>query len=206
MNDLSLAFVRHLGANVGLIQWNNLNPDSAGDHSATFDHPSTAPAANMTHPLSPDLEDLPPYSNYHAAAAAAASTSTASDNFGYYGSNYNTSDGHWDNTINTTAADGLDVPWWYTMTFIVMFAILICCSFVIREACYRWLGWECCANLTPSHSRHPLAYRSRSDRVSPGQQAIRASAEIQQEQLDKQRQERRLWYLYYLRPYTTVSS
>lgn len=87
------------------------------------------------------------------------------------------------------------------MLFIMTMAGVICISFLFRFLCERMCGCTYCG-LRNQNSRHPLGHRTQY--AGARAQAMVASDAIQDAQLEKQRQERRLWYIFYLKAYTTV--
>ena len=81
--------------------------------------------------------------------------------------------------------------WLYTMCFVLLFFAIICVSLVARD------GVPFCCRFLPHYSQHPL--------VEGGDVAALTEEQRRERHLEKQRQERRLWYSYYLKPYLTVS-
>ena len=113
------------------------------------------------------------------------------------------------NSTNPEADNITNVSGWYTGLFILIFFALICFSYLLRVACGKYFG---CGQMDPAgrvrHSQHRLTLGI-PVRRAPSAQALRAQGlaatqEFREEQVEKQRMERRLWYTFYLKAYTTV--
>ena len=133
--------------------------------------PTSAPTQYYDHP----------YAQYYDRSAAFSNSSSSSSSPG-------------------APDDVYQVPWWYTVIFMIVFAAILCGSYCLRLACAKFCGWQ----MQDRHSRHPLARGSTSGMLRARSQAMAATEEIREVQLEKQRQERRLWYMFYLKAYTTV--
>lgn len=132
----------------------------------------------------------------------------SSTSWGYSSSEYSY------NNNNSTASAGeqqvdtiMHVPGWYTGLFVVVFFVLICVSYLLRFICVKYFN---CGHMDPTgsvrHSQHRLTLVGR---AAPSAQTLRAQGlaateEFRDQQVEKQRMERRLWYTFYLKAYTTV--
>jgi hypothetical protein len=84
---------------------------------------------------------------------------------------------------------------WHAMVFTILLLAFVVSSLVLREFCAKWCPGECGpSSLSQSASRH--------GRIAPDPADFQ---EQREEQEELQRKERRLWYQYFLKPYTVVS-
>jgi hypothetical protein len=93
-------------------------------------------------------------------------------------------------------AVGATISLWHTMAFMMGFFFLILVTLVLKDGVFRYCGIECCEGVIPHSSQHPIPRLENEAGLTP--------EEIKEKRLEKQRIERRLWYAYYLKPYTTV--
>ena len=83
--------------------------------------------------------------------------------------------------------------WFYTICFVVFFFLIVCVSLVARD------GIPYCCRILYHYSQHPLSMQGANE---PEENLT--EEQRRERQVEKQRQERRLWYSYYLKPYLTV--
>lgn len=88
---------------------------------------------------------------------------------------------------------------WHTLASMLGFFFLIFFTLILKDGILRICGLDCCE---PQQGR-PLVPPSSQD-GDPDLEASLSPEEMKEKRLEKQRIERRLWYSYYLKPYTTV--
>jgi len=120
----------------------------------------------------------------------------------------------------------LTFPWYYTLIFLFGFCVLLAVTWLIRTILIRFCGWDCLRGQQQQqqqqhhhhhyHHHHYPFYNTTGLGTGLGNAAQRshqnqtrtimeaACDDLRDMQIQKQRQERRIWYTYSLKSYTTV--
>ncbi|CAB9514667.1 expressed unknown protein [Seminavis robusta] len=170
----TLPFSRYLALAVGLVQ--------------PWDHNDS----DLLHPYSNSFDDDATIPSARSTASINETTSPPT----------RLRHGYNDQTSQVGQGDeDYDGEWWYTMLFILAFFLVVLLSYLVREGFSRICGGACCPESLLQEADRSL-HRIRNSAQAPTSPLTQE--ERQAIKLQKQRQERRLWYQYYLKPYIVV--
>jgi len=136
-----------------------------------------------------------------------------------------------DNVVVDEDEEELSFPWYYTLIFLFGFCVLLAMTWLLRTILIRFCGWACLRGQQQlqlqqqqqqqqqqeqrgyhnyhhlhhhHHHHHDPFYITTSDSQTRTTMIAEACDDLRDMQIQKQRQERRIWYTYYLKSYTTV--